>query len=178
LIGRRKLKGLQVTGSLDCWGPQAEYIRSDLDLAQWERNFLKLHNKKWIRMQVNHAINVLSVRYMPELLNKMQEWNKIKPVFNNFMTVQWPTYLNPGIFGGELFEKDFELIDSLMLDDKPLTQTTKQYMQGIRAQLAITKPDVKQIKSLKSFLDTIDKRRNKDYATLFPWLDDEFKKYL
>ena len=178
LIGKRKLKGLQVTGSLDCWGPQAEYIRSDLDLAQWERNFLKLHNKKWIRMQVNHAINVLSVRYMPELLAKMQEWNKIKPVFNNFMTVQWPTYLNPGIFGGELFEKDFEIIDSLMLDDKPLTQTTKQYMQGIRAQLAITKPDVKQIKSLKSFLDTIDKRRNKDYTALFPWLDDEFKKYL
>jgi hypothetical protein len=178
LIGRRKLKGLQVTGSLDCWGPQAEYIRSDLDLTQWERNFVKLLNKKWIRMQVNHAINVLSVKYMPELLAKMQEWNQINPVYNNFMTVQWPQYLNPGIFGGELFEKDFEIIDGLMLDDKPLTQTTKQYMQGIRVQLAITKPDINQIKSLKSFLDTIDKRRNRNYSALFPWLDEEFKKYL
>jgi len=65
-----------------------------------------------------------------------------------------------------------------MLDDKPLTQTTKLYMQGIRAQISNSTPKIKQIKNLKSFLNEIDKRRNRNYSALFPWLDEEFKKYL
>jgi hypothetical protein len=178
LIGTRKLKDLQITGSLDCWGPQAEYIRSGLDLSQWQRNFEKLHKKKWIRMQINHAISVLSVKYMPDLLRHMQEWNEYNQVFNNFMAVQWPKYLNPGIFGADLFREDFEIINDLMLDNHPHVQASKKYMQGIQAQIANTKPNIEQIKSLKTFLDTIDHRRNKNYKELFPWLDVEFAKYL
>ena len=178
LIGKRKLKNLQITASLDCWGPQAEYIRSDLDLAQWERNFDKLIQKKWIRMQVNHAINVLSIKYMPDLLRRMQKWNEINTVYNNFMSVQWPAYLNPDMFGSGLFDKDFELIDSLMLNTVPYHTNTKQYMQGIISQIGNSKPNIAQIKSLKSFLDSIDQRRNRDYKLLFPWLDAEFEKYL
>jgi len=173
---RRKIKGLQITASLDCWGPQIEYIRSDLDLSQWHRNFEKLVAKKWIRMQINHAISVLSVKYMPELLAHMQQWNKINPIYNNFMTVQWPKYLNPAIFGPELFREDFKIIDSLILSENPLTQTTKKYMQGIESQIAASNPNLEQIKNLKSFLETIDKRRNRDYKVLFPWLVTEFEK--
>jgi hypothetical protein len=178
LIGKGKLKNLQITASLDCWGPQAEYIRSDLDLAQWERNFDKLIQKKWIRMQVNHAINVLSVKYMPDLLRRMQKWNEINTVYNNFMSVQWPAYLNPDMFGSGLFDKDFKLINSLMLDTVPYHTNTKQYMQGIISQIGNSKPNIAQIKSLKTFLDSIDQRRNRDYKLLFPWLDAEFEKYL
>ena len=42
LLGKRKLKAIQITASLDCWGIQSEYIRNGLDLVQWERNFEKL----------------------------------------------------------------------------------------------------------------------------------------
>jgi hypothetical protein len=32
LVEKNKLNNLQVVGSLDCWGPQAEYVRNGLDL--------------------------------------------------------------------------------------------------------------------------------------------------
>jgi len=94
------------------------------------------------------------------------------------MTVQWPPYLNPDIFGPGLFDDDFESFDSLMLNTVPYHENTKKYMQGIRSQVANSKPNIPQIKSLKSFLDSIDQRRNRDYKPLFPWLDAEFEKYL
>lgn len=178
LIAKRKLKALQITASLDCWGPQQEYVRSGLNLKQWERNFEKLLKLKWIRLQVNHAICGLSVKTMPELLQKMQQWSSIRPIFNNFMTVQDPSYMNPTIFGGGVFEKDFELIESLMMNNTEHAKSAKLYMNGIRKQIAYSKPNVQEIRNLKYFLETIDTRRKTDYKTLFPWLVEEFDKYL
>jgi len=131
---------------------------------------------KWIKLQVNHAISVLSIKYMHELLAKMQEWNKTKKIYNNFMTVQGPLYMNPDIFGSELFAEDFEKIEKLMLDDTELTRNTKQYMLGIKSQIAMSQPNAKQINLLKIFLENNDSRRNSDYKILFPWLVEQFTK--
>jgi hypothetical protein len=51
-------------------------------------------------------------------------------------------------------------------------------MNGIRKQISYAKPDVAEIKNLKYFLETIDKRRKTDYTILFPWLVTEFNKHL
>jgi organic radical activating enzyme len=176
LLAKKKLESIQITASLDCWGKQSEYIRNGLDLNQWQRNFERLVEIKWIKLQVNHAISVLSIKYMHELLAKMQEWNKTKKIYNNFMTVQGPLYMNPDIFGSELFAEDFEKIEKLMLDDTELTRNTKQYMLGIKSQIAMSQPNAKQINLLKIFLENNDSRRNSDYKVLFPWLVNEFNK--
>lgn len=176
LLSKRKLESIQITASLDCWGKQSEYIRNGLDLNQWQRNFERLVEIKWIKLQINHAISVLSIKYMHELLVKMQEWNKTKKIYNNFMTVQGPLYMNPDIFGPELFAKDFEIIEKLMLDDTELTRNTKQYMLGIKNQISVSQPNIKRIKMLKTFLENNDLRRNSDYKVLFPWIVDEFIK--
>jgi organic radical activating enzyme len=176
LLGKRKLKGIQVTASLDCWGKQSEYIRSGLDLAQWERNFEKLLATKWVNLQINHAINVLSIKYMPELLSKIKKWNDVRNIYSNFMTVQTPEFLNPAILGKEIFDEDFKIIDSLMLEDSEFNENIKKYMQGIHSQISNSSINLREITNLKNFLENIDQRRNTDYTKLFPWLDEEFKK--
>jgi hypothetical protein len=103
-------------------------------------------------------------------------WNKTKKIYNNFMTVQGPLYMNPDIFGSELFAEDFEKIEKLMLDDTELTRNTKQYMLGIKSQIAMSQPNAKQINLLKIFLENNDSRRNSDYKILFPWLVEQFTK--
>ena len=177
LLSKRKLCSIQITASLDCWGPQSEYIRNGLDLKQWERNFEKLLDIKWVRLQINHAITSLSIKYMPELLSKMQAWNEKKKIYSNFMTVQAPTYMNPDIFDGSVFDEDFAVIDGLMLGESDFNLNVQKYMQGIRRQVAEAPVNVKEIKILKTFLEDIDKRRNSDYTKLFPWLVEEFARY-
>jgi len=39
LVQRRHLKRFDLTISIDCFGPEQEYVRYGLDLEQWKRNF-------------------------------------------------------------------------------------------------------------------------------------------
>ena len=39
LVSKGHLCSVEITCSLDAWGPQQEYVRTGLDLVQWERNF-------------------------------------------------------------------------------------------------------------------------------------------
>lgn len=176
LLAKRKLKAVQITASIDCWGSQQEYVRSGLNLKQFQKNFERILNLKWIRLQVNHAICGLSIKTLPELLQLMQEWSKVRPIFNNFMTVQDPTYMNPDIFGPNTFKKDFEIIESLMLDNTEHSQITRKYMNGIKLQLECSQPNKTELVKLKKYLETLDSRRKTDYTTLFPWLAEEFEK--
>ena len=59
-----RAKEVVIFTSVDTWGPQAEYIRYGLDLNQWEQNFKKLLDLKFVRLQINLAINGLSIKYM------------------------------------------------------------------------------------------------------------------
>lgn len=178
IIGKRKLKNLQITCSLDCWGPQAEFIRSGLNLDQWQRNFEKLLKIKWIRLQINHTVSVLSIKYMKELTNKIKEWNKIRKIYTQYMTVVDPFYMNPDIFGGELFKKDLEDIIDNLPNDNEFDREISNYFMGISKQIVSSSQNIKQIENLKIFLEEIDRRRNTDYKIYFPWLVEEFNKYI
>jgi organic radical activating enzyme len=178
LIGKRKIKNLQITCSLDCWGPQAEFIRSGLDLHQWERNFEKLLNIKWIRLQINHAINVLSIKHMPELLEKINHWNKTKKIYLQYMTVIKPDCLNPDIFGDTVFSEDLKKIIELIPANDEFDNYSKEYFIGMSKQILSSSPNLVKIKDLKIFLQEIDRRRNTDYRIYFPWLVQEFEKHL
>lgn len=174
LISKRKLKSLQITASLDCWGSQIEYIRHGLDLKQWERNFNKLVEMKWITLQINHAVSCLSIKYMEELIQKINDWNLKRPVYTSFMTIVDPTYLRPDIFGGDFFSKDLEKIIEILPEKNSFEISTKEYFVGIKKQIENNTRNIDEIKKLKHFLNVIDKRRNLNYIKTFPWLDKFF----
>ncbi|MEY4432725.1 MAG: hypothetical protein RLZZ44_855 [Bacteroidota bacterium] len=175
LVSKRKIKSLQVTASLDCWGPQIEYIRYGLNLKQWEKNFSKLVEMKWINLQVNHAVSCLSIKYMEELILKINDWNKKRLVYTSFMTIVDPTYMRPDIFGGEFFSQDLEKIIKILPDNNLLESSTKDYFLGIKKQIENNTTNINEIKKLKHFLEIIDKRRNLNYIETFPWLAKFFK---
>lgn len=175
LVAKRKLKGLQITASLDCWGPQAEYIRSGLDLAQWQRNFEKLLQFKWIRLQINHAVCGLSIKYMTDLLLKVEEWNKVRKIYLCFMSVTDPTFMRCDIFGKGFFDKDFEKILNLMPDYDWFDKSMLEYLTGIFKQISSSDINLEEIYKLKRYLQEIDRRRKIDYGSLFPWLVEFFE---
>lgn len=171
LVARRKLKRLDITASIDCWGEQQEYVRYGLKLEQWQQNFNHLLTEKWIKLQINQTISSLSIKTMPELLVRLAEWNRTRPVGHYFsVTEPGPSYLRPNIFGPGVFDKDFESIVSLMGNGTDQEKTAIKYMTGIANEIENSSFDQTEVKKLFVFLNENDRRKKTNWKTLFPWL--------
>lgn len=165
---------LQITGSIDAWGPQEEYVRWGLDLNEWQENWEYLLDKPWVVMCINTAITGLTIKTLPELIERIQQWNNARPRYNpisfSFMSAMTPPEMVPDIFGPEVFDKDFERILGYMPAVTPSDLAAREHMQGIMRQITRTPAQPDRIQDLKVYLTEIDRRRGTDWTKLFPWL--------
>jgi len=176
LIDNGCLREFEVTASLDCWGPQQEYVRFPLDLKSWEQNFEYLVSQKWINLIISSTVTPLSVKTLPDLLLKIQEWNKLRPVYHYQNSVNHPPNMQIDIFG-DIFSDDFRRILELKPETTPEEVSSKKYIAGIAAQSKSRDQDVEKITSLFHFLNKMDQRRKTAWRELFPWLIAEFRKH-
>lgn len=176
LIDRDHLREFEVTASLDCWGPPQEYARFPLDLKVWQTNFEYLLDQRWINLIVSSTITPLTVKTLPDLLERIQEWNKIRTVHHYQNSVNSPDYMFIDIFG-DIFSADFERALSLKPETTPEQQSSRRYLAGIAKQAASRSPNVAKINRLYEVLNRLDLRRNTDWRMTFPWLKSEFAKY-
>jgi hypothetical protein len=171
LLIQRKLKRIDITCSIDCWGPQQEYVRWPLDLLQWEKNLNYLLSQKYLYLNINQTISVLTIKTMPDLLEKLAEWRKIHKMGHWFSEVDpGPEYLKPTILGGEIFQEDFVKILSLMPVDTEENINAHNYMQGIAKHINSQNPQTEKIQDMIIYLNEKDRRRGTDWRSLFPWL--------
>lgn len=172
LIQEKRIKRFDITCSLDCWGPQQEYIRYGLDLNTWEKNFEYVLEQKWIKVNVNQVVTPLTIKTMPEFLEKLTAWRKQKNIGHFFSVASpGPSYMIPKIFGPGEFDKDFENILQLMPVDTNEQRNAKEYMEGIAHEYLSSVPNTEEIQKLIIFLNEKDRRRNTNWRELFPWLE-------
>ena len=79
----KKIKQFKIYTSIDTWGSRAEYIRTGLAIDHWENNF-----HRYIRISRNPitimvTFNILSVTSFKSLLEKILEWRKMYPWFED-----------------------------------------------------------------------------------------------
>jgi hypothetical protein len=176
MVENGALKRLQITGSIDAWGPQEEYVRWGLDLNEWRENWEYCLDKPFIVQCVNAAITGLTIKTAPDLIELINHWNDIRPPHNqisySFMSAMTPPELVPDIFGAGVFEEDFERILAVMRETNPMEINAKEHMQGIMRQIATSERDHYRIRGLKTYLTEIDRRRGTRWQDLFPWLED------
>lgn len=176
LVDTDKIREFEITASLDCWGPEQEYVRYPLDLTKWQTNFEYLVEQTWINLIVSSTITPLTIKTLPDLLIKLNQWRKQRPIYHYQNSVNGPSYLCIDIFG-DIFAADF----CKAIDLKPYGTTdevsSKQYLQGIAEQSAFKGPNLEEIQKLFDFLNEIDRRRKTSWPSTFPWLIDEFEKY-
>lgn len=186
LVLTNKIWKLQITASLDCWDKEQEYVRYGLDLEQWQRNFELLLNQPWISVSINSAISALTIKSLPKLLERINNWNTqqtatatwfqrdwaAEPIIHSFNTSA--EFDNPYMFAGDVFAKDFERILELMPQNTPVQQAQHRAMTGIATTSLKSKNDIVQINKLKSYLTTLDERRNTNWRSHFAWLDANF----
>jgi hypothetical protein len=175
LLVDRRLKRLDITASIDCLGPEQEYLRYGIKLDQWFENFEYLSRHKWIYLTVNNVITSLSIKTMPDLLQYINDLRKSRRINHAFGLVDGRPHLHPDIFAAGYFHDDFEKIISLMDQSSEWGRRSQDYMKGIQKQLDVSHADPTLQKYLGLYLDEIDRRRDTDWKRTFPWLADHFK---
>lgn len=176
LVDQNKLREFEITASLDCWGPQQEYVRYPLDLISWKENFEYLLDQSWINLIVSSTITPLTIKTLPELLKQINYWNKQRPVYHYQNSVNYPSYMFIDIFGN-IFVDDFAQALALKPETTPEQLSSKKYLEGIAQQSASQDPNITEITKLFDFLNEMDQRRSTDWTAVFPWLVPEFARY-
>jgi hypothetical protein len=176
LVEKDKIREFEITASLDCWGAPQEYVRYPLNLVEWEKNFDYLLTQDWINLIISSTITPLTVKTLPDLLEKIQSWNKQRTVHHYQNSVNSPSYMFIDIFG-DIFAEDFKRALAFKLNNTPEQQLSKSYLEGIAVQSGSNGPNLTKIKNLFNFLNEMDRRRSTSWREIFPWLIPEFNKY-
>jgi organic radical activating enzyme len=185
LVQEKRLDKLQIIGSLDSWGAEAEYVRNGLDLKLFQKNFEYILNESNTLQNINSALTATAVPGMPELVKNINKWSKIRPVYWSMMKASTHNfgprpYLYPGIFGRKI--NDIGLKEAVDLFDvnshgypDSVKLNHKNYMNGIMNEFENRQPDLFRQKQFKIYLTELDRRRGTDYKKTFPtiaeWLD-------
>lgn len=177
LVAKRKIKAVNVNASLDCWGPQAEFIRSGLDLTRWQENFEYLIQHKWLAITVHQVVTSLSISTALELQHRIAEYKKQNPrITQAYHAVDsgYEEIYHPSIFGSEFFKNKLsELLANYPISTEWDTETRKR-LEGICLMIDSSKPDVLRLTKLCATLEMIDQRRNTNWRKLFPEIDQFF----
>ena len=176
LIDTGCIREFEITASLDCWGAPQEYVRYPLNLQEWEQNFEYLLNEPWINLIINSTVTPLTVKTLPDLLYKINQWSQTRKVYHYQNSVNGPDHMFIDLFG-DIFHEDFDRAISLKPDHTPEDLASKHYLIGIAKQSHQGGSKPKQIRELFDFLNTMDQRRHTSWPQVFPWLVDEFARY-
>ena len=174
LLANKKIKRFDLTASIDCFGPEQEYVRWGIDIDQWKTNFDKVANCKWIYLNINQTLSGLTIKTVPELLDFVNQKRSARQIGHYFSTtVMTHEFLHPGIFGPGFFANDFDAIMHRMPEDSVQHNEARRYMHGIFKQINSCARDQQKINQLSVFLDEMDRRRGTDWKSVFPWLTKE-----
>jgi organic radical activating enzyme len=173
LVIDRKIKRFDLTASIDCWGAEQEYVRYGLKLDQWKENFEFLVNEKWITLNINQVITSLTIPSVPDLITYINQCRIVRDIGHYLISVTRPTHLNRDIFGPDYFDKHFTRILEIMPEDTWQQTEVKTYMKGIQMQIASSQKNPAELIKLRTYLDELDRRRNQNWRTTFPWLVEE-----
>lgn len=169
-----KIKYFDLTASIDCWGPEAEYVRSGLDLKKFEeRLFWAAKQGDWLRLCVNQTITALTIKTMPQLIEKIKYYQHYKSIGQYFQFYTGPQmFQHPKNYAYSLWEEDFDKIFSLLGNSTVEQKEVSLRMQGIQKQLQQTRAhNLSEIQKLKIYLDELDRRRGTNWRSLFGYLD-------
>jgi organic radical activating enzyme len=175
LVREKQIKRFDLTASIDCFGAEQEYVRYGLDLVQWKENFEYLVSQKWITLNINQTLSVLTIKTVPALLQYINQFRANREIGHYFgTTVLTHKFLHPEIFGPGYFDQDFDQILKNMPVDTWQQKEADKYMRGIQLQLnSSSGRDQESINQLGIFLTEIDRRRNLSWKKTFLWLTTE-----
>lgn len=186
LMDQRRLDKVNIIGSLDCWGDEAEYVRHGMNLNLFVKNFEWMLDNTGFTNNINSAFSLFAAQSMTQLAEKINEWSRQKKqVYWSMMKINQreippKPYLYPGIFGPRVLDlglkKAVEIFDPMAAGYKDSVKIQyKAYMQGIVQEMSQAENNTLRQRQFKIYFEELDRRRGTDYKKIFPtvaeWLD-------
>ena len=166
-----RLKGLHITGSIDAWGPGAEYVRYGLDRATFENNMLYLLNNPQVNwVGIYQVLTCMTILEAPALYQKVKEWREIRPdlKYSFQFNTDWSKYFtHPKHWPASIWQESFETLLAEMANQN---DGVLEEMQGSWQSLQAARPDPDAQELCHIYLDEIDRRRGTSWRELFPYL--------
>ena len=179
LVRTSKIGRFELVCSLDCWGPEQEYARNGMTLENWEENFNVLLHTPEINIFIQSTISSITAPTAYQLVDKVVEWNKIKIVRQGWNVVANPPFLDPSIFGHYLSDYMDKLYQSSQaIRNIGYWTPDISYLDGFIMQIKSANVNLEMMKELRNFLDELDRRRNQNWRSIYPWMDEIFIKEL
>ena len=170
----KNIRCFDLTASIDCWGAEAEYARSGLNLEKFEQRLAWAASQgDWLRLNINQTVTVLTIKSMPELIKKIVQYSQHKHIGHYFQFYTGKQlFQHPSTFGYSMWEKDFEKILQLMPTDTNEQREAIPRMIGLQKYLQIFEGhNWQDVKKLQIFLDELDRRRSTNWREIFPYLN-------
>lgn len=174
------IRKFELTASIDCWGPEAEYIRNGLDLVEFEEKFAWAVSQSvdWIDVSIHQTITSLGMRTMPALMRKIAEYSRYRYIRHDFQFVgdaadeNQRHHMHPKQFAYQTWADDFEQTLAAMPKHTEQQQDAVRRMIGMQKTLEpFTTHNYEKIHQLHVYLDELDRRRSTNWRELFPYLD-------
>lgn len=179
LVASRSIRRVHIDASLDCWGPQAEFIRHGLSLARWQQNFEYLLQHNWLSLSVHQVVTGLSIGTALQLQKQIAKYKEQFPRLvqaYHLVDSGAEEIYHPEIFGADFFKPQLDQL----LQTFPITtewdQESKARLEGISRLIDAAQPNYSRLSKLRATLDAIDQRRGTNWRELFPEIDQYFNK--
>lgn len=177
LVKRKKINSFQIVASIDCWGDEQEYARNGMLLSNWEDNFNYLLTIPEISIFIQSTISPITLPTAHVLVDKVVEWNKTKQIHQGWNVVANPPFLDPSVFGHYLTDYVDKLLNSAQILKRPHFPNI-DYLDGMGLQIKSAPVNIEMMTELRDYLDALDIRRNQNWRSIYPWMDDIFIKEL
>ena len=179
LVKTKKIDRFDLTASIDCWGPEQEYVRRGFNCDRTEKNIKYVLQYPEIRLNFNSTHTLMSLPAYANLLHKKSLWEK---EFDNSIHLYGMTVLSdhvhPSMLGGEFFKKTFQEIRSKhplkTWDDRQALRN----IDGILQTIEQSKPNLEHIKNFVTVYNELDKRHHTDWKSVFPQISNEISKHV
>lgn len=168
------IRVFDLTASIDCWGPEASYVRSGLDLELFEQRLAWASEQdSWLRVNINQTVTAMTIKTMPELIQKIDQYSQHKHIGHYFQFYTGDQmFQHPRNWAYSVWEKDFERILAAMPRRTPEHQEAIPRMIGMQKLLqAHPRHNHTEIAKMQVYLNELDRRRGTNWRDLFAFLD-------
>lgn len=181
LVDTNSVWKFQITVSIDCWAPQAQYVRYGLDWDLFLKNFQRLVELPWLDLSVNSAVTALTIKSMPGLLTYLDQCDQTRiaqgsdPIARSFnlsgLSASSVAHDHPVNIGGEVFELDFQNIINVLSQSTISRPLEIAHIETMKKQVSNSIYNAAAVAGLRQYLDELDQRRGTDWRSIFPWLE-------